>query len=296
MLHSMTGFGDSQFESEGTSFQVEIKTVNNRFLKTSIKLPDALAFAETEIERIVRDELARGSVNFHLHMRQTATGGALEVNQAAVLSYLENLEQIRTLKGNSEDLKINMATILQLPGSCQPHEYSEEDHEGFLKIVKDQTHAAIEKVREMRIREGKLIYKDLKEQCELIKTNLDALVGLIPDVVENYRQKISKRVNEMLSGQNLKMDDEQIAREVAVFAERSDINEEISRLNSHLQQFDQVCTSGEQAGRRLDFLTQELLREANTIASKANNATISQHVVEIKVAIDRLREQVQNVE
>ncbi len=296
MLQSMTGFGDSQYEADGISFLIEIKTVNNRFLKTSIKLPDILSFAEMEIERLIRDDLARGSVNYNLHIRQTDLGGALEVNQAAVQSYIKNLQQVQSLVGDVKDSTINLATILQLPGSCQSHEYSKEEYQGFLEIVKEQTVKALQRVRQMRTEEGKTIVQDLLGQCKAIKENLDALAGMTTDVVENYRQRISQRVNEMLSGQNLKIDDEQLAREVAMFAERCDINEEISRLNSHLNQFDEVCKSDEQIGRRLDFLTQEMLREANTIASKANSAKISHHVVEIKVAIDRLREQVQNVE
>ncbi|MCF7958092.1 MAG: YicC family protein [Phycisphaerae bacterium] len=296
MLQSMTGFGDSQHESDGFSFLIEVKTVNNRFLKTSIKLPDVLAFAEMDIERLIRDGLARGSVNYNLHMRQTDTGGALEVNQAAVQSYIKSLQQVRSLVGESKDVTINLSTILQLPGSCQAHEYSEEEHQGFLEIVKSQTLKALERVRKMRTEEGKTIVKDLQGQCSVIKENLDGLANMTAEVVNNYRQRIQLRVNDMLSGQNLKIDEEQLAREVAVFAERSDINEEISRLNSHLNQFEAVCHSDEQIGRRLDFLTQEMLREANTITSKANNAKISHHVVEIKVAIDRLREQVQNVE
>ena len=116
------------------------------------------------------------------------------------------------------------------------------------------------------------------------------------NVVNHYRQRVQQRVDSMLAEANLKLDEDQLAREVAIFAERCDVNEEVSRLESHLEQFSTICSSDEQAGRRLDFLTQEMLREANTIGSKANDADISQHIVEIKVAIDRLKEQIQNVE
>jgi len=135
-------------------------------------------------------------------------------------------------------------------------------------------------------------------QCRVIRDNLQALSALTDLVLDTYRQRIQDRVNAMLAEANLKLDEEQLMKEVALFAERCDINEEASRLACHLDQFETICRGeqAEQVGRRLDFMTQEMLREANTIASKANDARISQHVVEIKVAIDRLKEQIQNVE
>ncbi|MBI9017637.1 MAG: YicC family protein [Phycisphaerae bacterium] len=292
MLQSMTGFGDALFETENMSFTLEIKTVNNRFLKTSVRLPDTLNFAEAEIERIIRKRLSRGTVNFTLHMRNTSSGGALQVNQAAAETYLNAIE----LLIGEKQYSINAANILQLPGVCQSPEYSEDQHKEFLHIVKKMTSKALDKLIDMRIKEGQELLKDLQDQCKAIAENLEEIKNKTVDVVQRYRNKIQQRVNELLSGQNIKLDEETLHKEVAVFAERSDINEEISRLTSHLQQFKNICQKEDQAGRRLDFMTQEMLREANTIASKANDAEISQHVVEIKVAIDRLREQVQNAE
>ena len=150
----------------------------------------------------------------------------------------------------------------------------------------------------MRAEEGKSLAADLLLQCRVIRDNLQALTGMTDKVLDTYRQRIQDRVNVMLAEANLNLDEDQLMKEVALFAERCDINEEASRLASHLDQFETICLNeqAEQVGRRLDFMTQEMLREANTIASKANDAQISQHVVEIKVAIDRLKEQIQNVE
>lgn len=296
MLRSMTGFGDSQYEAEDVSFQVEIKTVNNRFLKTSIKLNESLSFAELEIERLIKKELSRGSVNYSLHFRQVGDNSGLEVNQSALQNYMKHLEQLFNLYGDKIGASIDLASLLQMPGVCQSREYSEEEHQGFLRIILEQTTKALNRLQEMRVREGQGIFEDLQGHCKVIRDNLDALTQLVGTVVENYQKRLEKRINELLGGSDLKLDQESLAKEVAIFAEKSDINEEVSRLGSHLEQFDEACKSDEQAGRRLDFLTQEMLREANTIASKANDARISQHVVEIKVAIDRLREQVQNVE
>lgn len=297
MLYSMTGYGDAQWEDDGVSLVVEIRSLNNRFLKSTIKLPDALAFAEPEISRAIRAELSRGSVTFTLHMRMMDKGGAFDVNEAAVRHYLNHLEAA-VAAGSGENCTIDMATLMQLPGVCQPREYSEAEHQHFLEIVEKLAKEALGRLRRMRAEEGQELWTDLKEQLEVVRTHLELLLKLADGVPNEYRKRLEQRVNSMLAGANLKLDNDILAREVAVFAERSDINEEGKRLASHLEQFAEACRSDEQVqtGRRLDFLTQEMLRETNTIGSKANDAQISQHVVEIKVAIDRLKEQVQNVE
>ncbi len=292
----MTGFGDAQLESEGLSFLIEIKSLNNKFLKTSIRLPDAMAFAEPAVERIIRDRLARGSVNYTMHLRHTGKSGAFDVNHAMLQDYLGHLEQAKNLYGGDDNLEIDLAALLQLPGVCQLRKYTEDEHKAMQEIIEKLTHEAIDRLQEMRTEEGKRGRDDLLGQCQVIQDNLESLAGMAETVVNNYRQRIQQRVDAMLAEANLKVDEDLLMKEVAIFAERCDINEEISRLTSHMGQFRDACDCGTQAGRRLDFLTQEMLREANTIASKANNAQISHHVVEIKVAIDRLREQVQNIE
>ena len=292
----MTGFGTAQQEIDGKSFLVEIKTLNNRFLKTSIKLPEALLFAESEVERLIRNKLCRGSVSYSMHMRQGANDGPFEVNTSVLQTYIDSLEQVKTLRGNDDVLKIDMGGLLQLPGVCQMRQYSQEERDKYLEIACQLTRDALDSLCTMRALEGEGVLKDLQQQCEAIKTNLDALAKLSETVLQRYHKRLQQRVGDLLADAKLKVDDDVIAREVAIFAERSDINEEVDRLGSHLKQFANACELNEQVGRRLDFLTQEMLREANTIASKANDAEISHHVVNIKVAIDRLREQVQNIE
>ena len=297
MLYSMTGYGDAQWEDDGISLVVEIRSLNNRFLKTTIKLPDALAFAEAEIARAIRGELCRGSVMYTLHMRSMDEGGAFDVNEAALQHYLRHLEAVAS-GGTGTNHTIDMAILMQLPGVCQAHEYSEEEHQRFLDMTLDLTNQALGRLREMRAEEGKGLWTDLQEQLRVIREHLDALLELAVEVPNEYRRRLEQRVSALLAQVDLKLEEDMLAKEVAVFADRSDINEEVQRLGSHLEQFAEACRSGEevQTGRRLDFLAQEMLREANTIGSKANDAKISQHVVEIKVAIDRLKEQVQNIE
>jgi uncharacterized protein (TIGR00255 family) len=292
----MTGFGDAQLENEGYSFLLEIKSLNNRFLKTVIRLPDALSAMEPEVERSLRENICRGSVNYTLHMRNINTAGPYEVNQAAIENYLGHLQKIATQRDDQVGMNIDLASILQLPGVCQVRTFSEDEHKRFLEIIDSLTSQALVKLQTMRKKEGEMLLKDLHENCDAMRKSLDALAGLTDEVVDLYRKRIQTRVDSMLAEANLKLDEEQLRKEIALYAERSDINEEVSRLAAHLDQFDAACQSNEQAGRRLDFLTQEMLREANTIASKSNYAEISHHVVDIKVAIDRLKEQVQNIE
>lgn len=295
MISSMTGFGTAQLEAEGISFLVEIRSLNNRFLKIVTKMPEALAFAVPAVEKIIRQELTRGAITYTLHMRYVGELGVFDINQAALEKYLASLEQVRTLRGDKGMMRVDLAEVLQLPGVCQPREYSEEETAFFLETTKKLTQEAIDQLRRMRREEGQSLSADIQRQCQVIRDSLAAVTELADNVVVNYRFRLQQRVDQMLAEANLKLDEDQLLKEVALFAERCDINEEILRLQSHLEQFDQGCRK-EQSGRRLDFLTQEMLREANTIASKANDAQISQHVVEIKVAIDRLKEQVQNIE
>ena len=295
MISSMTGFGTAQLEAEGISFLVEIRSLNNRFLKIVTKMPEALAFAVPAVEKIIRQELTRGAITYTMHMRYVGEMGAFDINQAALEKYLASLEQVRTLRGDNGMMRVDLAEVLQLPGVCQPREYSEEETVFFLETTKKLTQEAIDQLLRMRQEEGQSLSADIQRQCQVMRDSLAAVTELAGNVVVNYRSRLQQRVDQMLAEANLKLDEDQLLKEVALFAERCDINEEILRLQSHLEQFDQGCRK-EQSGRRLDFLTQEMLREANTIASKANDAQISQHVVEIKVAIDRLKEQVQNIE
>jgi uncharacterized protein (TIGR00255 family) len=157
------------------------------------------------------------------------------------------------------------------------------------------TDEAAERVTEMRRTEGGTIFSDLRGQCDQLRHRMGEVGARAPVVVEEYHKRLRTRVQQLMNVHGAELDQDALAREVAIYAERCDVNEELSRIGSHLDQFDEICTKGADAGRRLDFLAQELLRESNTIGSKANDAEIARHVVEMKAAIDRIKEQVQNV-
>ncbi len=293
MIVSMTGFGDAVAERSGTHYAVELRSLNNRFFKPVIKLPDQLSGLEPEIETLLREKLGRGSITYVLKMRSDSAEAAYHINTGALTSYLKQLESVKGLDGK---LHIDLATLLTLPGVCQEPRDESDEIERHGPIVRDITLKSIVKLIAMREREGRALFDELMKHANVIASSLSEIQKRAPFVIEDYHKRLSTRVNQLLQKAELQLNQSDLLREVAVFAERADIAEEIQRLTSHLGAFEQACRNDEHAGRKLDFITQEMLREANTIASKANDATIAKHIVEIKGAIDRLKEQVQNVE
>ena len=293
MIISMTGFGDAHADRDGTHYAVEIRSLNNRYFKPIIKLPESVSGLEPELESMLREKLGRGSITYILKMRSDSAEAAYHINTQALKSYLE---QLQTVKGIDRLVQIDLASLVQLPGVCQEPRDETDEMERRGPIVRELTAKAIVKLNAMRTREGEQLFNELMRHVGVIAANLAEIAKRAPSVIEDYHRRLSLRVGQLLSKAELKVNEPDLIKEVAVFAERADIAEEIQRLTSHLGAFEQACREGEHAGRKLDFITQEMLREANTIASKANDAQIARHIVEIKGAIDRLKEQVQNVE
>jgi uncharacterized protein (TIGR00255 family) len=293
MIVSMTGFGDATAERDGTHYAVEIRSLNNRFFKPIIKLPENVQGLEPELETILREKLIRGSITFILKMRMDSAEAAYHINTPALDAYLAQLQKVKGLSGT---VQIDLASLLQLPGVCQEPRDDSDEIERHGPMIRELTDQAIAKLNVMRAREGQSLFDELMRHTKLIAENLLEIQKRAPFVVDEYHKRLAQRVNLLLSKAELKVNEVDLIKEVAVFAERADICEEIQRLTHHLEAFEQACRHGEHAGRKLDFITQEMLREANTIASKANDAEIARRIVEIKGAIDRLKEQVQNVE
>ena len=293
MIVSMTGFGDATAEKSGTHYAVEIRSLNNRFFKPVIKLPENVSGLEPELETILREHLGRGSITYVLKMRMDSADAAYHINVPALDAYIA---QLRGLKGFDDSARLDLGALLALPGVCQEPRDESDEIERHGPTIRVLTAGAIEKLKAMRAREGQSLFADLMRHIRVISENLGEIGKRAPFVIEDYHRRLSQRVNQLIAKAELKVDESDLLKEVAVFAERADISEEIQRLTSHLEAFEQSCQTGEHAGRKLDFITQEMLREANTIASKGNDAQIARHIVEIKGAIDRLKEQVQNVE
>ncbi len=292
MICSMTGYGDAELTTQGVSYAVEIRSLNNRYFKASIKLPDPLAYLEPDIERLLRERLGRGSVTYSLRLRSISGLEAYEINIAALERYVRQLQPLAAL---GVGITVELGSTLSLPGVSQPPQLDEKEKQCQWAMVRQLTERVLEKADQMRATEGRALRADLLAHCQVVLDHLEAIRLRTPDVVKEYHQRLTQRVEELISQARLTLEVDSLAREVAIYAERSDISEEVSRLASHIQQFRELCDSNELAGRKLDFLTQEMLREANTIASKSNDVQIARGVIEVKASIDRLKEQTANV-
>ena len=295
MINSMTGYGQASGLINGQDYTVEIKAVNNRYLRTAIRLPEAAAFLEDRIERLLRHKVSRGTVNYSLRIKGSAAKEAFDINEPVLRSVTKQLADMAHSMGSS--CTCDVSTLLTLPGIVQPALPDEETIERITEGILALTEQALDEFQGMRQEEGRFLLTDLRSHCDVVREELATISGRSDQVIHAYADRVRKRVNELLSEAKLKLDEDTLAREVAILAERADIAEELSRLDSHMYQFLATCDqSDEPAGRRLDFIAQEMLREANTIASKAADADICSRVVNIKCRIDRLKEQIQNVE
>lgn len=294
MLKSMTGYGEASCEAVGMAYSAEIRTVNNRYLKNNMRLPDNLAYLEEEIDKLIKSRMDRGTVNLSIRTRTVSSEPAFEFNSEILIAFAQNLKNAAEQAGIESS--INISDLLSLPGVVQPALPDEKETEIIRKSVLETVAQALDKLVTMRKIEGQQLEADLKSNCDDIKATLDKVRTRISVVVQEYKEKLEKRIDDLLKEAQLKIDEQTMIREVAVFADRSDISEEIARLDSHLMQFFDVCQSNESVGRRLDFLCQEMFREVNTIGSKASDSQICQWVVDLKCSVDRIKEQVQNVE
>jgi uncharacterized protein (TIGR00255 family) len=294
MLASMTGFARASTTVEGVTYNLELRALNGKYFKTTIKLPEQLACYEPKVETLLRENLIRGTIVYSLRTRNTSEQAAYEVNAGAIKGYLHVLE---TFLGQQPGNKmvIDLSNILSLPGVCQYPEPDPERLDREWQIISDLSATALKQLWSMRWEEGQALKDDLLKHCSKIAQAMVQVHDRAPLVIADYAQRLNQRVKKLLSDAEVELDQSDLAREVAIFAERSDVNEELSRLESHLSQFQTVIDSKEHAGRTLEFLAQEMLRETNTIGSKANDSLIAQLVVEVKGHIDRIKEQVMNV-
>ncbi len=294
MISSMTGFGEAAAEVGGIAYTVEIMTFNNRYFKAHLRLPDIAAFLECEIERLLRDRIHRGTVSCALYVKNVAGQALFDLSEGTLTDYIAKLRAV--CEANNIESRFNLAELLSLPGVLQPVSPAPEQTDRIKESVLELIGRAIEQVKQMRRTEGAALAEDLAANCRVITERLQLIRGRSEVVIEEYHDKLRKRVDKLLAGAQLEIDQDLLARETAIFADRCDIAEELARLESHLDQFTEQCQGDHDAGRRLDFVSQEMLREANTIASKASDARIARWVIDMKCAIDRLKEQVQNVE
>lgn len=289
----MTGFGDARHQDERIAIAVEIRTVNNRYLKIGVKCPDSYAALEGDIERVVRERVSRGTVSVTVRADRLGAGGDYSLNAEALEGYWRQLLTIaQRIAAPRPD---SLAPLLQLPGISAENRPA-ADLETDWKLVRGLLEQALEKLQTFRVEEGRSMQADLAHNVGLISSQLEQVSALAPQVVSEYRARMLERVRQVLAESNVSVGDAEVLREVSIFADRSDINEEITRLKCHLEQFHAFLVESVSAGRKLEFLSQEMFREVNTIGSKANNVPIAHAVVEMKAAVEKIREVLQNVE
>lgn len=292
-MKSMTGFGRSSMSDEHHSITVELKTVNNRFLDIHLRLPAELQLLEPVVKKLIGGRLARGRVDVHLQYdRMDAV--ELEINRPLVAGFLAAMKEIQTEFALSGEPDINV--IARLPNVVNTKK--QEPTESFLEAVEAVFLEAINDLESMRSKEGSMLKVELLARIDDIESRLPSVEAESAKVADEYSTRLTKRITELMARTDSQLDIDQgrIAQEVAFLADRADISEELTRLRSHIEHFRSIVTDERDVGKRLDFLTQEFNREANTIASKTNNMVVKENALAIKSEIEKIREQVQNVE
>jgi uncharacterized protein (TIGR00255 family) len=291
MIRSMTGFGSGRGSSGGEDVDVEVRSVNHKFCEVKVRLPRELSAAEVELVKLVKERLARGGVEVTVRRGGAAASFAPRVDVVLAESYARAFAEIQarlSLPG-----PLTLAEILAADGVVRLEE-REVNVEGAREAVRHALAAALDGLVAMRAREGEALARDLAQRLDAIQALAARVAELVPRSVEAHRARLAERVAELARG--VPLEPARLAQEVALFADRTDVTEELTRLASHLAQARALLGLAEPAGRKLDFLVQEMHREANTIGSKSQSSEIAGHVVSLKVEIERIREQVQNVE
>lgn len=291
MLLSMTGFGESQRHEQGVSVTVDVRTINGRHFKLAVRAAEGYAALEPEIEQVVRQYVRRGTVQVSLSVDRLSAPDDYTLNVAVLESYRRQLAAL-----GPAGTQVPLASLLALPGVVSDNPDRSIDIWQDWPLIRSALEAALAGMTKMRADEGRTMAADLRANCATVAEHLAAIEARAPEVITAYRERLLERVRTALAEHQVTLDAAAVVREVSLFTERSDISEEAVRLRSHLDQFQTFLAEPESAGRKLEFLTQEMFRETNTIGSKANDVAIARHVIEIKAAIERVREMIQNVE
>ena len=290
----MTGFGRGAVTGDSFSVAVEIKTVNNRYLDIHLRLSQELSSLERQVRKTISDRISRGRVDVNINFERTAAT-TYEVNRPLIAGYIKALRDIQSEFNLAGDVDIN--TLTRLPGALASTRegLDETVNAGLEKALQE----ALDDLQRMREVEGAALAAEMRTRLANIEAEVPTIEGAAAGLVDAYRQRLHKRITELVArsgNQNLELDAGRLAQEVAYLADRSDISEELARLRSHLEQFRATTNSEGEIGKRLDFLLQELNREANTVLSKSTEVAIKEAALAIKAEVEKLREQVQNVE
>lgn len=290
----MTGYGEAHREENGLAIAAEVRSINSRYFKLSFRAGDVYGALESLVESMVRRHIKRGAVQVTLRIDREPTPDDYRINDAVFMNYRRQLESLYDRLHVSESIRLD--AILSLPGVIDEHQGRKGELDDEWPVIEKTLNEALTNLTHMREAEGKAMEEDLRGNCRTVAENLDQIRDRYPQVVTAYRDRLMERVSKLLDQFDVTVEPADVVREVGIFAERSDISEEIVRLRSHLSQFETTMGTKGTPGRKLDFLIQEMFRETNTIGAKGNDAEIANRVVEVKSAIERMREMVQNVE
>lgn len=293
MLISMTGFGRAECQEGDYTYQAEVRSVNNRFIEINTRLPKAYSDLEQPLKKLIKAHCSRGSISLTISLGNSNEGpGEWEVkpNLPLAKQYLDALKQIQNSLGlmGGVDLKsvVGLRDIIKIePVALDP---AKKD------LILNITEEALICLQRMRKEEGENLQKDLAQRIDSVENRAREIESRHPEVITEYQEKLKEKIKNMSDG--LELDDARLAQEAALLADRSDVTEEMTRLKSHLNQFRSFFNSKEPIGRKLEFITQEINREVNTTGSKSSDIIISSRVIEIKSELEKIREQVQNIE
>jgi uncharacterized protein (TIGR00255 family) len=288
MIRSMTGYGTAERTTDAVRIVVELRSVNNRYFKANIRLPEGLGGLEARIEGLLRHAVSRGTVTVNVSVEPRGAAARVPVNTDLLDAYRRDLAA--AAPGVTDD------ALLALPGVVGQEEGRLTGIEDLPDEIEAAVREALERLNGMRDAEGRATADDMAGALAEIERRSAAVTDRAPQVVEEYRRRLQERIETLLDGMEVAPDDQVLAREVAFFAERADVNEELARLASHVHQFRELFEASGPVGRKCEFIAQEMYREVNTIGSKSNDAQVAREAVDIKVCVDRLREQAQNVE
>ena len=292
MIKSMTGYGRAAVTAGGREITVELRSVNNRYLDCTVKLPRMFSFAEDAVKRRVKEAISRGKVDVYITVTQTeSTDVKVQLNRPVLEGYLSAMRTIAAEYGVQDDISVTALARLQ---DIFLVDRQEEDEEAAQKDILAAVDAALRKHTEMRCREGEAMEADLRSRAATILGLVADVEARSPETVREYRERLAAKMQEVL--ENTSIDESRILTEAAVFADKIAVDEETVRLRSHFDQFDAMLTGGGAIGRKLDFLLQEMNRETNTIGSKGSDLAQARPVVAIKAELEKIREQVQNIE
>jgi uncharacterized protein (TIGR00255 family) len=296
VVRSMTGQGHATVKGDLGTIHIEIRTVNNRGFKCSLRASDSLASLESKIESLARSLIHRGSVQLNVTWRRPPSEDLPRIDAEVVNAYVQQLTN--SLPSEVTSTTIDLTNLIGLPGVIASRGESQIDQDDLWQFAQTAVTQSIDNLNQMRAIEGERMVDSLRTDSASVANRLKTIQTLAPRSTDVYRGRLQSKIERVLKEHDLQVQTVDLLREVQIYADRVDISEEITRLQSHLTMFNDVIDSGpnEPAGRKLDFIIQEMFRETNTIGSKASDAEISAEVVEIKCAIERMRELVQNLE